>query len=170
MFKMFNPGKKNESIRRILIFMLSLCVLVMLSGFLAVSAEDNVGAANDAVVNDAGAANGAEANDIESTTEPAGGMGQWLNPIIMIALFGGLMYFMLYRPQKKQEKAINEMRNSLKVGDEISTTGGILGKIVQIKEDFLIIETGNDRTKLKISKWAVRAIEHREEDDEDEEE
>lgn len=99
----------------------------------------------------------------------AGGLG-FLSPIIMIALFGALMYFMLYRPQKKQEKAVNEMRSSLKVGDEISTTGGILGKIIQIKDEFIIIETGNDRTKLKITKWAVRAVEHREEEDEDDEE
>jgi len=94
----------------------------------------------------------------------------FLNPIIMIALFGLLMYFMLYRPQKKQEKAVNEMRSSLQVGDEVSTNGGILGKIVQIKDNFIIIETGNDRTKLKIAKWSIRAVEHREEEDDDEDE
>ena len=102
-------------------------------------------------------------------TEAVGGMPQIFSTLIMIALFGLLMYFMLYRPQKKQEKAVNEMRSSLKVGDEISTTGGILGKIIQIKDDFLIIETGADRTKLKITKWAVRAVENREEEEEDEE-
>jgi len=113
----------------------------------------------------------AAAGGAEGATEAAAG-NPWdglLGMLPMIAIFGLLMYFMLYRPQKKQEKAVNEMRNSLKVGDEISTTGGILGKIIQIKDDFLIIETGNDRTKLKITKWAVRAVEHREEDDEDEE-
>lgn len=93
-----------------------------------------------------------------------------VSTIIMIALFGVLMYFMLYRPQKKQQKSMDEMRNGLMVGDEISTSGGILGKIVQIKDDFLIIETGNDRTKLKITKWAVRAVEHREEEEDGEEE
>jgi len=92
-----------------------------------------------------------------------------VSTLIMIGLFGVMMYFMLLRPQKKQEKAIAEMRNSLRAGDEISTTGGILGKIIQIKEDFIIIETGNDRTKLKIAKWSVRAIEKREEDEDDEE-
>jgi len=113
----------------------------------------------------------AEGGGGETATEATatGGLG-FLNPIIMIALFGALMYFMLYRPQKKQEKAVNEMRGSLKVGDEISTNGGILGKIVQIKDDFLIIETGNDRTKLKITKWAVRGVEHREEEEDDEDE
>ena len=111
------------------------------------------------------------AGDVEGTTEAAeaGGLS-FLNPIIMIALFGLLMYFMLYRPQKKQEKAVNEMRSSLQVGDEVSTNGGILGKIVQIKDNFIIIETGNDRTKLKIAKWSIRAVEHREEEDDDEDE
>ena len=88
----------------------------------------------------------------------------------MIVIFGLLMYFMLYRPQKKQQKAAEDMRSSLQIGDEISTTSGILGKIIQIKDDFLIIETGNDKTKLKIAKWAIRAVEHREEEEEDDEE
>jgi len=106
----------------------------------------------------------------EGTEAAAGGMSSLFSTVIMIALFGALIYFMMIRPQKKQEKAVNEMRSSLKVGDEISTTGGILGKIIQIKDDFLVIETGNDRTKLKITKWAVRAVEHREEEEEEDEE
>jgi preprotein translocase subunit YajC len=111
-----------------------------------------------------------EAGEGAGAGTDAGGMGSLFSTVIMIVLFGALIYFMMYRPQKKQEKAVNEMRNSLKTGDEISTTGGILGKIIQIKDDFLIIETGADRTKLKITKWAVRAVEHREEEDDDEEE
>ena len=103
-------------------------------------------------------------------TAAGAGSGSLVSTVIMIVLFGALIYFMMYRPQKKQEKAVNEMRNSLKVGDEISTTGGILGKIIQIKDDFLIIETGSDRTKLKITKWAVRAVEHREEEEEEDDE
>ena len=106
------------------------------------------------------------------TAEDAGaaGMQSLFSTIIMIGMFGLLIYFLFYRPQKKQEKAIAEMRGSLRVGDEISTNGGILGKIIQIKDDFLIIETGNDRTKMKIAKWAVRAVEHREEEEEDDDE
>jgi len=102
------------------------------------------------------------------TTDAAAGPGSPLtSTLIMIAVFGALMYFMLYRPQKRQQRAVEDMRKSLKVGDEISTAGGILGKIIQIKDDFIVIETGNDRTKLKITKWAVRAVEHREEEDDD---
>ena len=93
-----------------------------------------------------------------------------MSTVIMIVLFGVLMYFMLYRPQKKQQKVMDEMRNGLRVGDEISTNSGILGKIIQIKDDFLIVETGNDKTKLKMAKWAVRAVEHREEEDEEDDE
>jgi len=108
------------------------------------------------------------ATDAAATENP--GMGSLLSTIIMIALLGLMMYFLLYRPQKKQEKAVNEMRGSLKVGDEISTTGGVLGKVLQIKDDFVVIETGNDRTKLKIAKWSIRAIEKRAEDDEEDDE
>ena len=112
---------------------------------------------------DEGAEPAAEAAEV-------GGLG-FLQPILLIGLFGLLMYFMLYRPQKKQEKAVNAMRSSLQIGDEISTNGGILGKIIQIKDEFIIIETGNDRTKLKLAKWSIRAVEHREEDEyEDDEE
>ena len=83
-------------------------------------------------------------------------------PVVLLVFMG---YFMLYRPQKKQEKTVNEMRNSLRVNDEISTTGGIIGKIIQIKEDFVVIETSTAKTKMKIAKWAIRAIEYREEDE-----
>jgi len=112
-------------------------------------------------------------NAADGATEAAaqpGPLDGLLSILPMIVIFGLLMYFMLYRPQKKQQKAAEDMRNSLRVGDEISTTSGILGKIIQIKDDFLIIETGNDKTKLKIAKWAIRAVEHREEEEEDEDE
>ena len=60
--------------------------------------------------------------------------------------------------KKKQEKQVNEMRNQLMVGDEITTIGGILGKIISIKEETLMIETGHDRTKIRILKSAVRNV------------
>ncbi|MBR5295865.1 MAG: preprotein translocase subunit YajC, partial [Clostridia bacterium] len=65
----------------------------------------------------------------------------------------------IYRPQKKQEKEVAKMRDNLQIGDEISTNGGILGRVVKIKDDIVTIETGSDKNKLKIFKWAVRAIE-----------
>ena len=100
--------------------------------------------------------------------EPQGtAVGGLLGTLPLILIFVFFAYFMLYRPQKKQERAVNEMRRSLRVGDEISTTGGILGTIIQIKDDFIIIETGANKTKMKIAKWGVRAVEHREEEEND---
>ena len=102
-----------------------------------------------------------------NTAEPAAGdVGALFGMLPMILLFVLFAYFLLYRPQKKREREVNDMRNSLRVGDEISTTGGIFGKILQIKDDFIVIETGSDKTKLKIAKWAIRSIEAREDDDE----
>ena len=86
--------------------------------------------------------------------------------LIMIVLVVG-MYFLLIRPQKKQEKETNDMRNNLKVGDEITTMGGIIGKIVSIKEETVMIETGHDRTKIRILKSAVRNVDVHAEDAQD---
>ena len=72
--------------------------------------------------------------------------------VILIVLF----YFLLIRPQRKRDKAEREMRNSIEVGDEISTIGGFIGRVVSIKDDVLVIESSNDRTKLKIYRWAIR--------------
>ena len=63
------------------------------------------------------------------------------------------------RPQRKRDKAERDMRSSIEVGDEISTIGGFIGRVVNIKDDVLIIETSNDRTKLKIYRWAIRSKE-----------
>ena len=74
------------------------------------------------------------------------------------------MYFLMIRPQKKQEKAQNDMRNNLQVGDEITTIGGIIGKIVSIKEETLVLETSRDGTKIRILKSAVRNVDVKAED------
>lgn len=74
--------------------------------------------------------------------------------IMMVALFA-IMYFVMIRPQKKKQKEEQNMRDSIQVGDEITTIGGIVGRVVTVKEDSLIIETGADRNKMKIMRWAV---------------
>ena len=79
--------------------------------------------------------------------------------IIMLVVLIAVFYFMLIRPQRKRDKAEKEMRNSIDIGDEISTIGGFIGRVVNIKDDVLIIETSNDRTKLKIYRWAIRGKE-----------
>lgn len=81
--------------------------------------------------------------------------------VTMIIMMVGLlvvMYFFMIRPQKKQEKEQNAMRNNLAVGDEITTIGGIIGKVVSIKEETCVIETTHERTKIRILKSAVSRV------------
>ena len=79
----------------------------------------------------------------------------WGTLLMMAALFG-VMYFMMIRPQKKKQKEEQEMRDAIQIGDEITTIGGICGRVVTVKEDSLVIETGADRTKMKITRWAIQ--------------
>ena len=74
----------------------------------------------------------------------------------LIALMIVIMYFILIRPQRKKQKEEAKMPDNMQVGDEIVTIGGIVGKIVSMKEDSLLIETGADRDKVRIMKWAVQ--------------
>lgn len=77
-------------------------------------------------------------------------------PLILLVV---VFYFLLIRPQKKRDKAEKAMRNSIAVGDIISTIGGIIGKVVSVKDDVFVIESTNDRTKIKLHRWAVRGKE-----------
>ena len=88
-------------------------------------------------------------------TAPTG--GGWISMVMIVAMFA-LLYFFMIRPQKKQEKEVNNMRNNLVVGDEITTIGGIIGKIVSIKDETLVLETSRDGTKIRILKSAVRNV------------
>ena len=90
-------------------------------------------------------------------------MGDW-TMIIMLVVLLAVMYFVMIRPQKKQEKEQNDMRNNLAVGDEITTIGGIIGKIVSIKEETCVIETSHERTKMRILKSAVSRVDVKAED------
>ena len=83
--------------------------------------------------------------------------GGWQTMIPFIAVFAVMMFFMS-RSQKKQEREANDMRNSVMVGDEITTIGGIIGRIVKVTEETVVIETGKDRTKLHMLKSAIRSV------------
>ena len=85
-------------------------------------------------------------------------------PIIMLVGMFVAMYFLTIRPQKKADKEANEMRNNLQIGDEITTVGGIIGRIVSIKEETCVIETSRDGTKIRILKTAVRNVDVKAED------
>ncbi len=79
-------------------------------------------------------------------------------PLIVMVGFIAIFYFIAIRPQKKQQKLVDDMRNNLQVGDEITTIGGIIGKIVSIKDETCLIETGRDGCKIRILKSAVRCV------------
>ena len=90
--------------------------------------------------------------------------GNSLMTIGMLVLMIVLFYFFLYRPQKKQEKETKAMRDGLTVGDEITTIGGIIGKIVSIKEETVLIETGRDKVRIRILRSAIRNVDVHAED------
>ena len=77
----------------------------------------------------------------------------------MIAVFAVLFWLLIMRPQKKQEKEAAQMRDSIKAGDEVITIGGIIGRVVIVRDDKIMIETGNEKTKLTILKSSVKSVE-----------
>ena len=84
------------------------------------------------------------------------GSGSGFSMILIMALMFGAMYFLMIRPQKKRQQQEQEMRNAVDVGDEITTIGGICGRVVTVKEEHLIIETSADRNRLQITRWAIQ--------------
>lgn len=88
-----------------------------------------------------------------------GGNSMWVMILIYAAVIAGI-YFFLIRPNSKKKKEEAQMRNNLEIGDEITTIGGIMGRIVAIKddEDAIIIETGSDRVKMKFKKWCISSV------------
>ena len=78
-----------------------------------------------------------------------------LSMILMIVVMFAVMYFLMIRPENKRKKQAEEMRNSLKKGDQITTIGGIVGRIVMVTDDTIVIETSDDRVRMELTKWAV---------------
>ena len=87
--------------------------------------------------------------------ETASGSGSMWSSIIMMALIIVVFWFFIIRPQGKKDKETAKMRSELQIGDEIVTIGGIIGIIVSMKEDSLVIETGSDRSKIRVTRWAI---------------
>lgn len=75
--------------------------------------------------------------------------------IIMLVIMVVVFYFFLIRPENKKKKQTEEMRSSLAVGDTITTIGGIMGKIVAVKSESIVFETGEDRVRMEVTKWAI---------------
>ena len=88
-------------------------------------------------------------------TEAAAGTGSMSSMLLMLVAMFAVFYFLLIRPENKKKKKTEEMRNSLSLGDGITTIGCITGKIVQITEDTITFETGEDRVRIQVKKWAI---------------
>jgi preprotein translocase subunit YajC len=71
--------------------------------------------------------------------------------VVIIAVF----YFLMIRPEKKRKKKLQDMRSSIEVGSEITTIGGMVGKVVSMDNDFVTFETGEDRVRIQIAKWGI---------------
>ena len=95
------------------------------------------------------------------TSGDASGMGgqMWVIILIYLAIFAGIYFFMI-RPQYKRKKQEQAMRNNLEIGDEITTIGGIMGRVISIKEetDSIVIETAADRNKIQLKRWAISTV------------
>lgn len=86
--------------------------------------------------------------------DPTGG-NQMVSTIIMLVVMVAVFYFMLIRPENKRKKEAEELRSSLKVGDQITTIGGIVGKVVSVKDDKFVMETSADQVRIEFAKWAL---------------
>jgi len=74
-------------------------------------------------------------------------------PVMMLVIMFVVFYFFFIRPENKKKKKVEDMRKTLSVGDEITTIGAMTGKIVQVTEDTVTFETGEDRVRIQIKKW-----------------
>ena len=91
-----------------------------------------------------------------TATPAAGGLG---STVIMMVMMIAIFYFMLIRPENKRKKEAEQMRSSLRKGDKITTIGGIVGTIVDVKENNIVLETSADQVRIELAKWAVSSNE-----------
>lgn len=92
---------------------------------------------------------------LEDATTGSDSAGMGLTTIIMLVIIVAIFYFMMIRPENKRKKEAEQMRSSMKVGDKITTIGGIVGKVVDIKEDKFVVETSADQVRVEFAKWAL---------------
>lgn len=99
-------------------------------------------------------------NGLETSAAAGAKGGNPMSLILMVGLFA-VMYFLMIRPQKKKQKEEQQMRDSIQIGDEITTIGGIMGRVVTVKDDSIVLETGAgaERTKMKFQRWAIQTNE-----------
>ncbi|MGN0517582.1 MAG: preprotein translocase subunit YajC [Acutalibacteraceae bacterium] len=102
-------------------------------------------------------------NNLIAANSAAGQQAGASSMIMMLVVYGlifAALYFFMIRPSSKRKKQEAELRNNVTIGDEITTIGGLVGKIVAIKEDTdtLIMETGTDRCRIRITRWAIASV------------
>ena len=83
-------------------------------------------------------------------------MPEQYSGIIMIVVMIAIFYFLLIRPQKKRDKEVQKMRENIEIADEIVTIGGIIGRVVSIKDDTVVIETASDHSKIRMARWSIQ--------------
>ena len=88
---------------------------------------------------------------LDAPTQPTSMMPSIIMMVVMVAVF----YFLLIRPENKRKKEAEAMRGAVKVGDEITTIGGIIGKVVNVKDDKIVIETSADQVRIELAKWSI---------------
>ena len=91
-------------------------------------------------------------NFLTTTPEAMGGMG---STVLMLIMMLAVFYFMLIRPENKRKKEAEQMRSAVKKGDKITTIGGIVGTVVDVKENNIVIETSADQVRIELAKWAL---------------
>ena len=91
-------------------------------------------------------------NFLTAGMDAGAGMGSTL---LMLVVMVGVFYFMLIRPENKRKKESEEMRSSVKKGDKVTTIGGIIGTVVDVKENNVVIETSADQVRMELAKWAL---------------
>lgn len=104
---------------------------------------------------------------LDTTAAAQGGGMSMIIMLLVYAVFIVALYFIFFRPQSKKKKKEAEMRKNAQVGDEITTIGGVCGRIVAVKEetDSIVIETGSDKSKLRVKRWAIGSVDTVHEDD-----
>ena len=80
---------------------------------------------------------------------------EMMSTVFMLVLMFAMLYFFMIRPENKRKKEAQNMRDSLAVGDQITTIGGITGTICAVKENTIVLETGADRVRIEMTKWAI---------------
>ena len=98
---------------------------------------------------------------LETTTETVNPAAGGMSTIIMLVVMVGIFYFMMIRPENKRKKKAQEMRDSVQVGDKITTIGGMIGRVVHVSDDKLTFETSEDRVRIEVTKWAISSNEGR---------